>query len=145
MVKRSRVLDEAHAEADVPYESTRLARDAPRARGRVALLLAIGAGGFVLEALAQATTLWLFPALGVLGAAWGVRRGRLGGIIAAALVAALAVLVPLGFAAMGVDEPATWIALVVSVAWGVALLPGVLTLLRDAELQHAYGLWARRD
>lgn len=145
MVKRSRVLDEAQAEAEVPYAQTRLAREAPRARTRVALLLVLGAGGFVVEALAQRSALWLFPALGILGAAWGARRGRLGGIIAAALVAALAVLVPLAFAALGVDDPATWILVVVSVVWGLALLPGVVTLLRDAELQHAYGLWATRD
>lgn len=146
VVKRSRVLDELQAEAEVPYEETRLAKQALRARRHVALLLAIGAGGLALEAIVQRNALWLVPAALVLASAWSLRRsGALAGVIGAAFTAVLAVLLPLGFAALGVEDRAGWIAVVVSIAWGVALLPGVLTLVRDAELQHAYGLWARRD
>jgi hypothetical protein len=144
VVKRSRVLDEVDAEAEVPYEETRLARGAARARPRVALLLLLGAGGLALEALAQRDALWLAPAAFVLASAWGARRGALAGVIGAALVALLAVFLPLGLAALGVDDPAGWVAIVACVAWGIALAPGVLTLVRDAELQHAYGRWARR-
>lgn len=144
VVKRSRLLEEVDAEAEVPYEQTRLARAAAKARPRVAILLLLGAGGLVIEALAQREPLWLVPAALVAACAWGTRRGALAGMIGAALTAVLAVLLPIGFAALGVEDAAGWITIIVSIAWGIALLPGVLILVRDAELQHAYGRWARR-
>ena len=145
VVKRSRVLEEAHAEADARYEETPLARRAARARPRLAVLLLVGAGGFALEAV-LARSAWMgLGAATIALVAWRAWKGTLAGVIAAALVATLGALIP--FALLFVGERAFAEKLVMGfvIAWGLALLPDVLTLIRDAELQHAYGRWARRD
>lgn len=145
MVKRSRVLAGIDAEADVPYEDTRLAKRAARARPRLALLLAVGAAGFALEAVLSRAPGMALGALALGAAAWGVRAGRLGGVIASALAALLGATIPL--ALMFVGERAIEERVVMSfiIAWALAMLPDVLTLVRDAELQYAYGRWARRE
>lgn len=146
VVKRSRVLADAlGAEADVPYEETRLARRAPRARNRLALLLLVGAAGFAIAAALARDGLMAMGALGIAAAAWGAWKGRLGGIVAAAFVGLLAALVPLILLFMDPRALGDRIVMGLVVLWGASLLPDALTLVRDAELQHAYGRWARRD
>lgn len=144
VVRKSRVLDEAQAEAEIPYEETRLARRAPRARRRLFGLLLVGALALGIDAVAR-EPLWAIPALGLVGAAWGVRAERLGGLVAAAFAGLLATL--LGLVVLGFVRPggADLVAALVALGLGAATLPDVLTLVRDAELQHAYGRWARRD
>lgn len=143
VVKRSRVL-ESEVEADVPYEETRLARKAGPARRRLAVLLLLGAVGFLFEAGITRAPLMVLGALGLGAAAWGSWRGRLGGIVAAALIAVLATLIPFAFLFLGERALGQKVALGFVIAWAVAMLPDILTLVRDAELQHAYGRWARR-
>lgn len=145
MVKRSRVLKEVEADAGLPYEQTALARKAVGARRRVSLFLAGGALAMLLEAALGPNAWWLLGALALGLFAWGVWRGRLGGIIGAALVALLCMLLPLRFLALGLPDTIPLVTGVISFVFGLALLPDVLTLVRDAELQHSYGLWARRD
>lgn len=143
VVKPSRVL-ETEVEADVPYESTRLARKAAQARRRLAILLLVGAGGFALEAFLARAPFMGAGAAALALVAWGVWKGRLGATVAAALVAVLGALIP--FALMFVGERATAERVIMGfvIAWAVVMLPDVLTLVRDAELQYAYGRWARR-
>lgn len=143
MVKRSRVLD-TEVEADVPYEDTRLARKAVQARPRLAILLLVGAAGFGLEAILARTPFMGAGAVALALVAWGVWKGRLGATVAAALVAVLGALIP--FALMFVGERATAERVIMAfvIAWAALMLPDVLTLIRDAELQYAYGRWARR-
>lgn len=144
MVKSSRVL-ETEVDADVPYEETRLARKATAARPRLAILLLVGAAGFALEAALARDAFMALGAVALAFTAWGVRQGRLGGIVAAALAAILGALIP--FALMFVGERATAERVIMAfvIAWAALMLPDVLTLARDAELQHAYGRWARRE
>lgn len=142
VVKRSRVLDEI--EADVPYEETRLAKRAPAARKRLAGVLLLGAIALAIEAVAT-DRLWAVPALGVAAAAWGVRRARLGGLVAAGFAALVAALLGIAFLASARPTGADLVAALVALALGAMALPDVLTLARDAELQNAYGLWARRE
>lgn len=144
VVKRARVLDDI--DADVPYGETRLARRAPGARKRLVVLLALFVAGFSLEAYLSGSVLWLLPGLFAAGAALALRKERLGGLVATALLALLATLLPLGI--LGVARPADGadvVALVACALLGVAALPDVVLLARDAELQHAYGLWAQRS
>lgn len=145
MVKRANVLDGAQAEAEIPYEETRLGRTAPRARRRLAVLLLVGALFAVVETV-LARTWWTALAAGALVlTAWGAHRGSLGGIVAAGLAAALAAGIPLVvWGVLGLSRAEVVPALAVALL-GAAALPDVVLLLRDAELQHAYGRWARRD
>lgn len=145
VVRRSRALELVEEEAGVPYAQTALAKKAVRARRRLVALLALGAILFLVESVAARQAGWVLAALFAAGAAWGVRGGRLGGVVSAALLAVLAVLVPLGLAFVGTPDTLALFAMVVSAALGLSALPDVLTLIRDAELQHAYGLWARAD
>lgn len=145
MVKKARVLDvEVDAEADIPYARTRLAQRAPKARRRLAALLAIGAALMAVNAIALASVGWGLGAAAALACAWGVSRGRLGAIVAAALVALLAILVPLRLLFLAERDVATWATFAAALALGGAMLPEIILLFRDAELQNAYGLWARR-
>lgn len=144
MVKKARVL-ETEVDADVPYEETRLAKRALRARPRLALLLLAGAAGFAVEGALARDGFAIAGALALGLVAWGVRKGKLGGIVAAALAAVLAVLIPLALMAALSGAWGEKVALAFVVAWGAIMLPDVLTLVRDAELQHAYGRWARRE
>lgn len=144
MVKGSRVLEqEVDQAAELPYGRTRLAQRAPAARRRLTGILLVGSLALVIEAAASSYT-WLVPAALVVLTAWGVARARLGGLIAAGLTAALAAFLPLAFAAFLLRSASTLVALGVSFVLGVAALPDVLLLMRDAELQDAYGFWARR-
>lgn len=144
MVRRSRALELVEEEAGVPYAQTALARRAVRARRRLVVVLLVGALLLVVEAVAT-HALWAVVAAAAAGAAWGLRAGRLGAIVTAAFLAVLAVLVPLGIAAVGAPDTGDLFAMAIALLWGVAALPDVLTLVRDAELQHAYGLWARPE
>lgn len=143
VVKRSRVLDEAQAEAEIPYEETRLARRAPKARRRLVGVLLVGALALAIDAVAR-DPLWGLAAAGVAAAAWGVHARRLGGIVAAAFAGLLATLLGLTVAAFVRPGGADLVAALVALGLGAATLPDVLTLVRDAELQHAYGRWAKR-
>lgn len=145
MVKRSEVLAGVDAEAGLRYEETALAKRAVPARRRLFFLLLLGAGAFLLEAGVTRSGWWVAAAAAVALTAWGVRRGRLGALVAAALVALLATLLPLRFLVLGLPDALGVVTGAVSVAFGLALLPDVVLLVRDAELQYAYGLWARRD
>lgn len=147
MVKRVPVLEQATDEAGarVAYERTPLARRAVRARRRLAGLVALGALVLAIEAAVARSPLAGVGALALGLTAWGVARGRLGASVAAAFAAVLAILLPLRFLLMGGLAPADLVALLVSVALGLAALPDLVTVLRDHELQHAYGLWARRE
>lgn len=145
MVKRIRVLGAAEAEAGVPYEQTALARRAPASRRRLAMLLLLGAGGMLVEAGFMRQPGWLLGALALGLTAWGVQHGRLGAVIAAGLAALLCALVPLGLLAIGPRDAIRVVTCLVVAAYGAALLPDVVLLARDAELQHAYGVWARRE
>lgn len=144
VVKPSRVLDEAQAEAEIPYEETRLARQAPKARRRLFGVLLVGALALGIESWAR-DPLWVVPAVGLVGAAWGVRAQRLGGIVAAAFAGLVATLLGLGVLAFARPGGSDLVAALVALVLGAASLPDVLTLVRDAELQHAYGRWARRQ
>ena len=143
VVKQSRVLAEVEAEA-TPYEATPLAKKAHKARPRLALLVGLGAAGFAAEGALARDGWMLLGAAALALVAWGVWKGRLGAVIATGFVAVLAFGVPL--ALMGMDR-STWaekLPLLFVTAWSLALLPDLLTLIRDAELQNAYGMWARR-
>lgn len=144
MVKPSRVLEGVAAEADVPYEATRLARRAARARPRLAILLLLGAAGFALEAALTRAPGMALGAIALAGSAWGARAGRLGGVIAAALAALLGALIPFALLLLGDRATGERVMLGFIIAWALAMLPDVLTLVRDAELQYAYGRWAKR-
>lgn len=146
MVKRVDVLDsELAREADGPYEDQPLARRAPAARRRVLGLLLVGLVALLVEAAigrsGWAVAALLFVAL----SAFLLHRQRLGGIVGAALSAVLAILVPLGLIKVATLDAAFWFRSAVSLTLGIAALPDLLTLVRDAELQYAYGLWAKRD
>jgi len=144
VVKRSRVL-ETEVDADVPYEETRLARQATRARPRLAILLLVGAAGFALEAALEGAIGMGLIGIALAFTATGVWKGRLGGVVAAAFAAVLAFLIPLAFLFLGERSVADRVILGFVMAWAALLFPDVLTLVRDAELQYAYGRWARRD
>lgn len=145
MVKKVRVVDGVEEEAGVRYEDTGLARRAVRSRRRLSGLLWVAAALLVLEAVAQGAPGWALVAVAVALAGWGTRQGRLGGVVAAGLVAFIAIGVPIRMLALGGLAASDAIALAVSAVVGLAALPDVILLLRDAELQHAYGRWARRD
>lgn len=143
VVKPSRTLDEATADAEVAYEETRLAKRAPAARRRLVGLLVVGVLALVIDAIAR-NPFWALPALFVALAAWGVNRARLSGIVGAGLSALLAA--PLGIAALARGATGgDLVAALVAIVLGVGALPDVVLLVRDAELQHAYGMWARRE
>ncbi|MFA5860688.1 MAG: hypothetical protein WDA16_03245 [Candidatus Thermoplasmatota archaeon] len=137
MVRRSQELADVEAKAGLPYEETRLARQAVASRKRLAALLVIGALAMLAAAWLPYGILWLPAAAATLIISAGVWKGKLGGVIAAALVALLAVMLPL---AMRLAFPV----ILAPVVLGAACLPDVVLLMRDAELQHAYGRWARR-
>lgn len=145
MVKRVRVVDAIEAEAGIAYEDTPLARRAIVARRRLAALLALGALVAALEAAASARWLWIVPALALAASAWGVRAGRLGGVLGAGFAAVVAVGTALWALLASDPSTADLVAWLVALALGGGALPDIVTLLRDAELQHAYGRWARRD
>lgn len=146
MVKRSRVLsEEVEAKAELPYAQTRLARRAAKARPRIAVVLLLGAAGFALEAALARDALMGAGALALVATAWGAWRGRLGGVIAAALAATLAILVPAAMLFLVERAIAERVVMGFVIVWGALMVPDVVTLIRDAELQYAYGLWARRD
>lgn len=144
VVKKSRILD-VDVAADVPYEETRLAKQAVRGRKRLVGVLLVGALVTALEGFVTRAPLMGIATLYLLAAAWGVHRGTLWGIVAAGLAGILATFVPLAaWATMGIARP-DLIPALVAVVLGVATLPDVVLLARDAELQHAYGKWARRE
>lgn len=145
MVRRGDVLEtELAREADGPYEAQPIARKAPEARRRLLALLGLGAAALAIEA-AFAGGGWPLAALAFVGlAAWLVHRGRLAGLVAAAFAALLAIGVPLAQARLMGADAGAWLRVALSVGLGLAALPNLLTLTRDAELQYAYGLWARR-
>lgn len=145
VVKRSEVLAGVDAEAGLPYAQTRLAQRAVGARRRLSFFLLGGVVAFLLEAALARNAWWLLGAVALGLTAWGLRKGRLGALVAAALAAVLAVLLPLRFLVLGLPEAPGIVTGIVSVVFGLALLPDVLLLVRDAELQYAYGMWARRE
>lgn len=134
-MKRSRVLEEI--DADITYDQTRLAKRAPGARKRLAALLLAGAALCVIPLSVG----WGMAAIALGAIAWAVWRGRLGGIVSAALAALVAVMLPLRLVFIGEFE---WWALAPLVL-GLATLYDIVLLIRDAELQNAFGLWAKRD
>lgn len=144
MVKRSRVL-ETEVEADVPYEATALARRAAKARQRLALLVLLGAAGFALESVLARSVGMGLAALALVVIALGVRKDKLAAVVGAALAAILGALVPFALMFLGEREVGETVIMGFVIAWALLLLPDVLTLVRDAELQYAYGRWARRD
>lgn len=145
VVKASRVLDvEVGQAADLPYEETRLAKRAPGARKRLTGILLVGAVALAIEAYATSFA-WLGPCAFVLLVAFRLQGPRLGAIMGAGLVATLAALLPLALLFFIEHSPSTLVALGVSFVLGVAALPDVILLMRDAELQNAYGLWAKRE
>src|SRR5581483_8148537 len=97
-----------------------------------------------ISAVADRSLGWALGAAAALALAWSVRRGSLGAVVGAALLALLAVLVPLRLLFVAERDLATYATFVLALAFGAACLPDVVLLLRDAELQNAYGLWARR-
>lgn len=146
MVKKTSVLDvEVDAEAEVPYDETRLARQAPRARRRLVGLLLVGALLLAINAVADRSVGWLLASAAALACAWGVRKEKLGAVVAAALLALVAILIPLRLFFVAERDLPTVATFVVAVVFGLACLPDVILLFRDAELQNAYGLWARRE
>lgn len=145
MVKRVETLPRIEAEAGVRYEDTRLAQRARPARQRLGWLLLAGAAGLAIEAFLSAQPGWLLGTLLVALTAWSVRASRLVGVLGAALTAVLAVSIPLALVAAGARDLEALLTAGVAVTWGVAMLPDVILLVRDQELQHAFGLWARRD
>ena len=132
-------------DADIAYDDTRLARQARRARPRLALLLAMAAAGLVLESVLTGAFGWLVAAAVIAAAAWGVRADRLGAHVAAALIALLLVVLPLRLLLLGGLDAGDLVTNGAAMLLGAAMLPDIVTLLRDAELQHAYGLWAGRS
>lgn len=144
MVKRSDVLARVQAEADLPYERTTLAQRAVPARRRLSLILLLGAALLALETLLTRNPAWLLPAAFVALASWGARRGHLAALIAAGFTALLAILIPFALMMTIARDPVSIITGIVSIAFGASLLPDVILLARDAELQYAYGMWARR-
>lgn len=143
VVKKSRLLEELDAEA-TPYAATPLAKRAIGARKRLALLFALGAAGFAVEGALARDTWMIVGTIPLLLIAASVWFGRLGGIIAAGFVAVVAFGVSVYFLA---TSGSTWpekIPLAFVAIWGIVLLPDIVTLIRDAELQNAYGMWARR-
>lgn len=145
VVKPARLLADIDAQAGIRYEETRLAREAPAARRKLAWLLAIGAAALSLEALLQREPLWLVGTIWAGLAAHRVRAGTLGGLIMSALTAAVATILAITLLARGPGSATDVITLVLAAIWGALMLPHVVLLARDAELQHAYGMWARRD
>jgi hypothetical protein len=126
VVKQGGVLDAIETEAGTRYEGTDLAKRAVRARGRVALVLLAGIAALLLEALLQSAAGWIVGA-GALGlVAYGVRAGRLGGVVAAALVATLAVALPLRLLFIGDGGAVEYVTSAVSVAFGIALMPDLV-------------------
>lgn len=144
MVRRVETLPRIEAEAGVRYEDTKLAQRSRRARPRLGWLLIAGAVGLAIEAFLQDQPGWMLGTLLVALTAWSVRAGRLVGVIGAALTAALALLIPLAMLATGPRDVSALLTAAITVTWGAAMLPDVVLLVRDQELQHAYGLWARR-
>lgn len=143
-MKRGELLSALEAEAGVRYDDTRLARRAGPARRRLAWMLAVGAAALAVEAVVGPRG-WLAGAAALAVLAWGARAGRLAAVIGATLAALLFACLPVWFlATQDAGVPAT-LTLALSIVYGVAMLPDLVLLLRDAELQHAFGLWARRD
>lgn len=145
VVKQSRVLEEVAQGADVRYEETRLARGAVRARPRLAILLVLGVAGFALEAALSRSLWWGLGAAGLLLIALGVHRNRLDATVAATLAAAMALLIPSVYALVLKPAQPLVVLLAFVAVWGLAMLPDAVLLLRNHELQHAFGLWARRE
>jgi ABC-type glycerol-3-phosphate transport system permease component len=146
VVRKARVLDvEVDTEAEIPYGETRLAQQAPRARRRLAGVLAVSALLMAVNAVADRSAGWALGAAAALALAWGVRRASLGAVVGAALLALLAVLVPLRLLFVAERDLGTYATLAVALVFGAACLPDVILLFRDAELQSAYGMWARRE
>lgn len=145
MVKRSRLLERTELEEGAPpYAETDLARRAAKARPRLAILAVVGAAGFGLEAALARDPAMALGAILLALAAFGVWRGRLGAVVAVALASALAIFVPLALFALGGVSLDEGVPMAFAVVWGALLVPDVILLFRDAELQYAYGMWARR-
>lgn len=143
-MRKSRVLVEVEADAGLPYEQTALARRAIPARRRLSWLLLATAAAMLIEAAVTRTPWWPVGSALVGAAAWGVSRGRLGATIGAAFVAALAIMLPLRLFFVTERDFPLIASLVLGMGLGVAMLPDIVTLVRDHELQNAFGLWARR-
>lgn len=144
MVRRSHELADVEAEAGVPYEGTRLAQHATRARKRLAWLFFAAAALLVAYGIAASAWGWYLVAVAVGGAGLGVRADRLGGLVAAGLLATVGVLLPLALFGMGTREGFALVGMVGALGLSLAMMPDIITLIRDAELQHAFGRWARR-
>lgn len=144
VVKRARVLEGLEAEADLPYEETALARKAVGARRRLAYLLVAAALACLVAAIVARSWGWAAGALALGAAAWGVRAGRLGAIVASALAALVAFGLALRVLLVGPYDAPSLAGAAVALVLAAASAPDLVTLVRDAELQHAYGRWARR-
>lgn len=142
VVKKARLLADLDAEA-TPYAQTPLAKRAVKARPRLALLILVGVAIFVIEGALARDTWMMVGTLPLVVIALSVWKGRLGGIIAAGFVAIVAFGLPLYFLATSGSSWAEKVPLAFISAWALVLLPDILTLVRDAELQNAYGNWAR--
>lgn len=145
MVKQRPLLDGIEREAGVRYHDTKLARRAPAARRRLLILLGIALGGMLVEGALHGSG-WFAGAVILALAMWRLHAQTLGGLVLTALLALLAVLVPVGlYGTTRPDDAATLVPMGVALVLGLAALPDAVLLARDAELQHAFGLWARRD
>ena len=143
VVKRGELLDALEAEAGMRYDQTSLARRAVRSRRRLAWLLAAGAVALLVEAVVGARG-WLLGVLALAVLAWGAREGRLAAIIGAAFASVLFVALAIWALSTASHELARTLTLVLSIGYGLAMLPDIVLLVRDAELQHTFGMWARR-
>ncbi len=145
VVKRGDVLDKVEHEADGPYEVQPLAKRARASRRRVVGNLAIGVVLLTIEAAFARSPGFAFLAVLLALTAFLLHRNKLSGVIGAAFAAAVAIGAPL--AALRVGDPGfgEYVRTAVSVVLGLAAAPDLVTLVRDAEMQYAYGRWAARE
>lgn len=145
MVKRVPTLAREVAQAsDGPYERQPIALKAPRSRRRLIGLLAVGLLALLVEAAFARGGFPLVAAFYLVACGALLHREKLGGLIATAFAALLAVALPLGLLKMGAPDAGQLLRGAVSVGLGLAAMPDLVTLVRDAELQYAYGRWALR-
>jgi hypothetical protein len=146
VVRRSTALEHELAEAaDGPYEAQPLARKAPAARRRLLGLALVAMVVLLIELAFTRAGFPLVAALYVGACAWMLKRQKLGGIIGGAFAAILAITLPVAFWRLGGADAGDLFRGVVSIGLGLAAVPDLITLARDAELQYAYGRWATRD
>lgn len=147
VVKRVPTLAREVAQAsDGPYERQPIAQKAPASRRRVIGLLGVGLLLLLIEAAFARGGFPLVAAIYLVACGALLHRQRLGGIIATTFAALLAIALPLGLLkTAGALDAGDYIRGAVSIVLGLAALPDLVTLVRDAELQYAYGRWALRD